>query len=73
MLFRSALLVGGETKACGWLKDRFGFSWQIVPSRFFELMESGSDAQRQAVMVAMMGMIKFDVSGLEAAFEAAKA
>jgi len=67
-----ALMEGGEAMACGWLSDRFGVSWQVTPKRMNELMESGTPAQRAAVMQAMMGMVKFDIAGLEAAFEASK-
>jgi predicted 3-demethylubiquinone-9 3-methyltransferase (glyoxalase superfamily) len=60
---------GGQTQACGWLKDRFGLSWQIVPDEFFELMKDKDPAVRNRVMQAMMGMIKFDVEGLKKAAE----
>ena len=56
---------GGQTQACGWLKDRYGLSWQIVPNEFFELMKDKDPAVRNRVMQAMMGMVKFDVEGLE--------
>ena len=58
---------GGQTQACGWLKDTFGLSWQIVPDEFFELMKDKDPAVRNRVMQAMMGMIKFDVEGLKKA------
>ena len=58
---------GGQTQACGWLKDRFGLSWQIVPDEFFELMKDKDAAVQSRVMQAMMGMIKFDVEGLKKA------
>ena len=61
---------GGQESQCGWLKDRFGLSWQIVPREFFELMKSGTPAQSQAVMGAMLKMKKFDVAGLQRAFSA---
>ena len=67
----NSLLEGGEAKSCGWLDDKFGVSWQVVPRRFFQLMSSGTPAQSQAVMGAMMQMIKFDIAGLEQAFTAA--
>lgn len=66
-----ALVDGGEPKACGWLRDRFGIHWQVTPRRMNELMEAGSPEQRDAVMSAMMGMVKFDIEGLESAFAAA--
>lgn len=65
-----ALIEGGEPMQCGWLRDRFGFCWQIVPRRFNELVSSGTPAQRNAVMQAMMQMVKFNVADLESAFAA---
>ena len=59
-----ALKEGGSTERCGWLKDRWGLSWQIVPRRLGELM-SGPAAKR--VTEAMLKMVKFDIAGLEAA------
>lgn len=66
-----ALMEGGESLACGWLRDRWGFAWQITPARMFEMMATGNDAQRTAVMNAMMQMIKFDCAALEEAFASA--
>ncbi len=62
------LLQGGQPSACGWLKDKWGFSWQIVPRRFFELTSTGDAAATARVMAAMMQMVKFDGAKLEAAF-----
>lgn len=60
---------GGQESACGWCKDKFGVSWQIVPKQFYELM---SDPQKEAaVMTAMFQMRKLIVADLEAAAEAA--
>jgi predicted 3-demethylubiquinone-9 3-methyltransferase (glyoxalase superfamily) len=65
--FWYALADGGEEGPCGWLKDRFGLSWQIVPTRLTELL-SGSDAERaQRVTACMMGMKKLVIAELEAA------
>jgi predicted 3-demethylubiquinone-9 3-methyltransferase (glyoxalase superfamily) len=62
------LAEGGNEVACGWLKDRYGLCWQIVPTVFFDMI-SGPDAARTArVMAAMMGMVKFDIAGLEKAY-----
>jgi predicted 3-demethylubiquinone-9 3-methyltransferase (glyoxalase superfamily) len=61
----------GEPMACGWIRDRFGVCWQITPARMQELTDSGTRAQRRAVMDAMMAMVKFDIAELEAAFESA--
>jgi predicted 3-demethylubiquinone-9 3-methyltransferase (glyoxalase superfamily) len=58
---------GGEEGKCGWCKDRFGLSWQIVPKRFMELSQSGSSTQIQGMMNAMMKMNKMVVHELEAA------
>lgn len=67
-----ALSDGGEVMQCGWLTDRFGVTWQIVPQQFFDLRKAGTPAQTAAVMEAMMRMVKLDVAALEAAFNAAK-
>jgi predicted 3-demethylubiquinone-9 3-methyltransferase (glyoxalase superfamily) len=62
---------GGEPGRCGWLKDKFGLSWQIVPSVLGSLMGSGDAAKSQAVGQALMSMNKLDVAGLQKAFEGA--
>jgi len=60
---------GGEPSQCGWLKDRFGLSWQIVPRALAELMASPDrDASRRA-MEALLGMGRIDVAELRRAFE----
>jgi predicted 3-demethylubiquinone-9 3-methyltransferase (glyoxalase superfamily) len=62
-----ALTAGGEPGPCGWLKDRFGVSWQVTPARMPELI-GGPDAEAAArAMKAMMGMAKLDIAALEAA------
>ena len=58
---------GGEESQCGWLKDRFGLSWQVVPKGFEELMSSGDTAAIDRAMKAMFGMKKLDVAALRAA------
>ena len=58
---------GGEQGACGWLKDRFGLSWQIVPARLTELLRDPDTARAQRVMAAMLGMGKIEIADLEAA------
>lgn len=63
------LLQGGKPSACGWLKDKWGFSWQIVPKRFFELTSTGDAAATARVMGAMMQMVKFDIAALEKAYK----
>ena len=64
----AALTDGGKEIQCGWLADRFGLSWQVVPKQFYALMGAVTPEQSQRVMQAMMGMVKFDVAVLEAAF-----
>ena len=60
---------GGEPSVCGWLKDRFGVSWQIVPRQFNEMMDSeDKDAARRA-MEAMLQMTKLEVDELQRAFD----
>jgi predicted 3-demethylubiquinone-9 3-methyltransferase (glyoxalase superfamily) len=59
---------GGQESQCGWLKDRYGLSWQIVPSRFMELMRDSDPKKTQRVMQAMLKMKKFDVARLEEAY-----
>ena len=61
------LVAGGEESMCGWLKDRFGLSWQIVPTRLYELLSDPDPARAQAAMQAMLGQRKIVVSELEAA------
>ena len=62
---------GGEEGPCGWLKDRFGLSWQIVPSRLYELMEDPDAARARAATEAMLTMRKIVIADLEAAADAA--
>lgn len=66
------LVTAGATPTqCGWITDPFGLSWQIVPRRFMELISDDNPEKVQAVMAAMMEMIKLDVAGLEQAYAAA--
>ncbi len=60
---------GGKESRCGWLKDRWGFSWQIVPKRFIEMMKGGDGAASGRAMQAMMQMVKFDIAELEKAYK----
>jgi predicted 3-demethylubiquinone-9 3-methyltransferase (glyoxalase superfamily) len=62
-----ALKEGGKVEQCGWLKDRWGLSWQIVPKRLGELMGGSDPAAAKRVAEAMLKMVKFDIAGLEAA------
>lgn len=62
-----ALTEGGEEGPCGWLKDRFGLSWQVVPTRLTELLTDPDADRAQRVMRAMMQMRKIEIAELEAA------
>ncbi|MFD9794811.1 VOC family protein [Streptomyces sp. NPDC059070] len=61
---------GGEPGPCGWLKDKYGLSWQIVPRELRELLTSGGPAAADRVMAALLGMKKLDVAVLRAAYDA---
>jgi predicted 3-demethylubiquinone-9 3-methyltransferase (glyoxalase superfamily) len=60
---------GGEEGVCGWLKDRFGLSWQVVPVEFLDMVSNGTPDQVQRTMGAMQTMRKMDVAALQAAYE----
>ena len=62
-----ALLEGGTPSQCGWLKDKFGLSWQVVPTALPRLLSNPDPVKAKKVMAAMMQMIKLDVAKLEAA------
>ena len=63
----SALSDGGEEGPCGWLKDRFGLSWQIVPTALTRLLSDPDREKSQRVMQAMLGMKKIEIDALEQA------
>lgn len=63
-----ALTAGGEEVQCGWLKDRYGLSWQIVPARWADLVTGEDPAKVNAAMKAMLGMKKLDLAELERAY-----
>ncbi len=67
----SALSEGGEQGPCGWLKDRYGLSWQVVPARIAEWMASSDVAARDRAFAAVMRMRKLDIAAIEAAFSGA--
>ena len=61
------LVEEGAPLACGWLKDRYGLSWQITPAEFLDMIDSKDMAHNSRVMAAMNTMIKFDLEALRAA------
>ncbi|GAA4466129.1 VOC family protein [Nemorincola caseinilytica] len=63
----SLLADGGTEERCGWLRDRFGLSWQIIPDRLGELLNDKDGARAQRAMMAMLGMQKIDIAELERA------
>ncbi len=63
------LSAGGEEVQCGWLKDKFGLSWQIVPTVLQELISSSDSQKSHRVMEAMLKMVKLDIAGLQRAAE----
>ena len=64
------LVDGGEESQCGWLKDRFGLSWQIVPTGMEELFSDPDKTRAQRAMTAMFGMKKLDIAALQRAADA---
>lgn len=65
-----ALGDGGRPGRCGWLEDRFGVSWQIVPTALAAILREADSATSQQVMGALMGMTKLDIAGLKQACDA---
>ncbi len=63
----NALREGGSVEQCGWLKDRWGLSWQIAPTRLGELMSDPDPDKVRRVTAAMLKMVKLDIAPLEAA------
>lgn len=64
----SALTKGGKEIACGWLEDKYGVAWQIVPERLEAMLADGDPAKAQRTMAAMLTMTKFDFATLERAY-----
>jgi predicted 3-demethylubiquinone-9 3-methyltransferase (glyoxalase superfamily) len=64
---------GGETQPCGWLKDRFGLSWQVVPTVLGELLGDPDPEKSQRVMAAMLKMSKIEIEPLRRAYEGKQA
>lgn len=65
--FWEKLSEGGEKNRCGWLKDKYGLSWQVVPTVLPELMQNKDPEKSKRVMQAMMQMDKIDIEGLKKA------
>ena len=63
------LCEGGQPSRCGWLKDKFGLSWQIVPSVLGELLQGKDREGSKRAMEAMLGMSKLDIEGLQQAYD----
>jgi predicted 3-demethylubiquinone-9 3-methyltransferase (glyoxalase superfamily) len=59
---------GGETQRCGWLQDKYGVSWQIVPSDIGKMFQGNDAARSRRVMAALMKMDKLDINGLQDAY-----
>ena len=65
--FWDKLSAGGQPSRCGWLKDKYGLSWQIIPTVLMELMSDPDPAKSQRVMQAMLQMTKIDIAKLQQA------
>jgi predicted 3-demethylubiquinone-9 3-methyltransferase (glyoxalase superfamily) len=70
-LWDALLADGGQASRCGWLKDRYGLSWQIVPTALPKYLGGADRAGAQRAMQAMLGMAKLDIAGLKMAYEGA--
>ena len=67
--FWSKLSAGGQDVQCGWLKDRFGVSWQVVPTVLSEMLQDKDPEKSKRVMAAMLKMRKISIEGLKHAYE----
>lgn len=65
------LSAGGQTGQCGWLTDKFGLSWQIIPTALGRLMQDKNPKKAHAVMTAMLAMTKIEIADLQRAYEQA--
>ena len=63
------LLEGGQEVQCGWLTDKYGISWQVVPRKLIEFFQSSDRAASQRAFTAMMGMRKLDIAALQRAYD----
>jgi predicted 3-demethylubiquinone-9 3-methyltransferase (glyoxalase superfamily) len=68
--FWQKLTAGGQEVQCGWLKDRFGVSWQVVPNALIEMLQDKDPVKSKRVMAAMLKMKKIDIDGLKKAYAA---
>ena len=67
--FWEKLSAGGQTQQCGWLKDKYGLSWQIVPTALPRMLQDKNPEKRQRVFAAMMQMVKIDIAALQRAYD----
>lgn len=67
--FWQALTEGGEESQCGWLKDRYGLSWQVVPTFLNDLLNDSDSEKSQRVTKALLGMRKLDIAALQRAYD----
>lgn len=67
--WKRLLAGGGEPNACGWLTDKFGLSWQVIPDVLIEYLQDEDREKAQRVMQAMMKMVKIDVKKIQAAYD----
>ncbi len=70
-LWKKLLAGGGQESMCGWLKDRYGLSWQVIPAGLGKLISQKNPAKRQAAMNAMLQMRKINIAQIQAASDAA--
>ena len=68
-LWNAHLENGGKAEQCGWLKDRWGLYWQIVPEGFSRMMQAGDKAAAKRAALAMLKMVKLDIAALQRAFD----
>lgn len=68
-LWEKLLAGGGQEIACGWLKDKYGLRWQIVPTIMQKFLQDKDPAKSQPVMAAMMKMVKLDIATLQKAYD----
>jgi predicted 3-demethylubiquinone-9 3-methyltransferase (glyoxalase superfamily) len=68
-IWEKFLSTGGKESQCGWLKDKYGLSWQIIPTALPRLMQDKDPVRSQRVMAAMMKMVKIDINALQDAYD----